>query len=342
MWFRKSIPPLMSLVISLLLGLLVITLTSSSPLEAARAFFLGSFSNSYFFGNMLASAVPLILTGLAAAVSFSSSAFNLGLEGQLYFGTLIGTYIAYKLGNFGSWTIVVILGAAFISGGSVAAVSGYLKSKWNVNELISSLLISYSLVYIVNFFLAGPFTDPLAGLAASPYVSEKLMFSKLMLPSSLHSGLLLAIAISVVIYLIFSRHTWGYELRITGRSQFFASYGGIDVRKTWITAMFLSGGLAALGGMIDVLGIHGRMIKGFSYGYGWNGIAVALIARNNPLLVIPSALFFSYLESGAQVGALMSDITPEVARVIQASVFYLVTAEGLAFFLKKRRRAKTA
>ena len=104
--------------------------------------------------------------------------------------------------------------------------------------------------------------------------------------------------------------------------------------------MLMSGGFAGLAGIIDIYGIHGRMIRGYSTGYGWNGIAVALIARNHPLLVIPAAIFFAYLESGANVASLFSDITPEIARIIQAAVFYLVTAEGLLSFIRARKEAR--
>lgn len=322
-----------------MLGALAITVTSKEPGMAIKYFFTGPFSSRYFFGSMLAASIPLMLTGLATSIAFSASAFNLGLEGQVYFGAFCGTYVAYQLNAVPAIiAIIVSLAVSFAGGAAIAGVSGYLKSKWNVDELISSLLTSYAIVDVVDFFLEGPFRDPAAGLATSRYFNKAFLLPRILPPSNLHIGIFIALALIILFSIIMKRHTFGYEIRITGRNFRFAKYAGIPVTQTVIMAMFFSGGMAGLAGMIDVLGIHGRMIKGFSAGYGWTGIGVALLARNNPLLVIPAAIFFSFLQTGANTSALFSDITPEVGRIIQASVFYLVTAEGLISFLKKKRR----
>ncbi|OAA26334.1 ABC transporter permease [Kosmotoga arenicorallina S304] len=326
--------------IALGIGIFVIAITSSEPANAISSFFIGPFSSAYFFGNMLAASIPLMLTGLAASIAFSASAFNLGLEGQLYIGALVGTYITWKFQALSPLLLIpLVLVISFLAGGIIAAFSGYLKVKRNVNELISSFLISYTLVYIGDFFLEGPFKDPLAGLAASPYFDSKLMFSKVLKPSDLHAGVFIAAGIIFIVYFMMKKSTLGFEITMTGKNRIFSQYAGMPVSRVTVIAMLMSGGFAGLAGIIDIYGIHGRMIRGYSAGYGWNGIAVALIARNHPLLVIPAAIFFAYLESGANVGSLFSDITPELARIIQAAVFYLITAEGLFSFMKARKEA---
>lgn len=334
----RFLKTLFILAFALGIGLLVIFLTSSEPLHAAYSFFIGPFTNIYFFGNMLAAAIPLMLTGIAASVAFSASAFNLGLEGQLYIGALIGTYITCKLPQFSPlFVLPLVFVVTFLVGGLIAAFSGYLKVKRRVNELISSLLISYILIYIGDFFLEGVFRDAKAGLSASPYFDPRFMFSKFLPPSDLHSGLFFVVIILIVMYFVMRKSTLGFEITLTGRNEVFSKYSGIPVNTATILAMLFSGGFAGIAGMIDIFGIHGRMIRGFSVGYGWNGIAVALIARNHPLLVIPAAIFFAFLESGANVASLLSDITPEVSRVIQGMIFYLVTAEGLFSLIKKQK-----
>lgn len=325
--------------IALAIGIIAILLTSSEPGNSIKQFFIGPFSNTYFFGNMIATSIPLMLTGLAASLAFSASTFNLGLEGQLYFGALVGTFLAVEMSGFPAiLAIVISISASALAGGIIAGISGWLKAKWEVNELISSLLISYTLVYIVDYFLESPFNDPEAGMAASPYINSNFMLSKILSPSDLHAGIFIAIAVIIFFYFIYRKSTIGYEMVITGRNRKFSNYSGIPVKKVIILSMFLSGSLAGLAGIMDNLGIYGRMIRGYSTGYGWNGIAVALIARNHPLLVIPAALLFAFLESGANVASLMSDITPEVARIIQSVIFYLITAEGLVSFIGKKRR----
>ncbi len=127
---------------------------------------------------------------------------------------------------------------------------------------------------------------------------------------------------------------------MVGKNPLFSKYGGISIHRTLFWGMMISGGLAGLAGAVDLFGVHGRMIRGFSAGYGWNGIAIALIARNHPLLVIPSALFFAWLDSGAQVASLMSDLTPEIARMIQGIIFYGITAQSLFRWFQLRSRGQ--
>lgn len=330
-WFKVF---LFTMLVAFACGSTIIILTSKNPLTAIRWFYLGPVSNIYFFGNMLSGSIPLILTGLGALIAFSSATFNLGLDGQLYFATLCATYVALY---FTKANIVTTLLTAFVTGGLIGFFCGLLKVFFKVDELLSSFLIGQALIHVTDYFLNGPLRDPLAGLSASKYINGSMMFSKILPPSDLHTGIFIAVALAVVIYLIMQFSTFGYQVKVTGSSHDFASYGGIKVWKIWLLTLFLSGGMAGLGGIVDVLGVHGRMVKGFSFGYGFNGIAVALIARNNPIFVIPSALLFSYLEIGAQVSSIMSDITPEISKIVQSTIFYLITAESLVDFLIRKK-----
>lgn len=326
--------------IALLSGVIIIIFISETPIEALKSFFLAPFSGKYYIGNLLAGAVPLIFTGLAVAVAFSASTYNLGVEGQVYIGSLIGTYILLKLPGTPSVPgIILAVGIAFITGGLIAGISGLLKVYKNTNELISSLLLSYAAIPFVDYLVEGPLNDAPSGLAASPYISEKFMLPWLMKPSSLHLGFPLAIVMVYFVHLFLNRTKAGYQLKITGKNMKFAEYIGIETGKIWLLSMALSGGLAAMGGIFDVLGVQGRVIRGFSTGYGWNGIAVALIARNNPFLVVPAAIFFSYLEISSQIASFEADLTPEIARIVQAVIFYLITAEGLfSFFVRRKKK----
>lgn len=329
------------LLIALLSGIIIIIFISKTPLEALKSFFITPFSNKYYIGNLLAGSVPLIFTGLAVAVAFSASTYNLGVEGQVYIGSLVGTYMLLKLSYIPSILgVTLAIVTAFCAGGIIAGISGLLKIYKNTNELISSLLLSYATIPFVDYLVEGPLNDAPSGLAASPYISTRFIFPQIMKPSSLHIGFLIALFISYLIYLFINKTTTGYNLKTTGKNRKFAKYIGIETSKIFMLSMALSGGLAATGGIIDVLGVQGRVIRGFTAGYGWNGIAVALIARNNPILVVPAAIFFSYLETGSQIASFEADLTPEIARIVQAVIFYLITAEGLFSFFARRRRQK--
>ena len=324
---------------ALISGITIILIISDAPLDALKAFFLYPVSSKYYVGNLLSGSVPLIFTGLAIAVAFSASAYNLGVEGQVYLGALAGTYAALKLGTAPApLGIILSLVLAFLTGGLIAGVSGVLKAFRKTNELISSLLLSYAVILFVDYMVEGPLNDAPSGLASTPYIQDEMMLPGIMKPSNLNVGFLIALAFSVIVYLFMNRTSKGYSIRVTGKSDSFARYIGVQTGRVWVLSMFLSGGLAALGGMFDVLGVQGRVIRGFSTGYGWNGIAVALIARNNPIFILPAAIFFSYLELGSQIASFEADLTPEVARIVQAVIFYLITAEGLFGFLRRKRR----
>ncbi|ACR80517.1 MULTISPECIES: ABC transporter permease [Kosmotoga] len=315
--------------ISIIAGIIIILLTSDVPSESLFSFFISPFTSKYFFFNMLACATPLIFTGLAVSLAFSAGTYNLGVEGQVYLGALAGTFIAVRLGGaFPFGVVPLIFLTSFLVSGLLAGVSGWLKSSRGANELITSLLAGNAIIILIDYIVEGPFQDFYSGLAATPKVPDNYMLSKVMPPSDFHTGFFIGLFFAILIYWFIYHTRMGYDLRITGKDPEFARYLGIKIGSIYIISMFLSGGLAGIGGIVDVLGIQGRVIRGFSAGYGWNGIAVSLIARNNPLLVIPSALFFAYLDTGAQIASFQADLTPEVARVVQSVIFYFITARA--------------
>jgi len=324
------------ILIAFVTGFVIIFLTSTAPFESIKAFMSVPFSNTYFFGNLLATMVPLILTGLAASIAFKSNEFNLGIEGQFYWGALAGTAILLFMKESSPvLTVPVALVVSAAAGGMMASVSALLKSKWNVSELISSLLIGYSLIYITDFFLEGPMLDKNSGLISSQAIPQNFMFARILPPSNLSAGLFIALGLVLLLHLLLEKGTYGLKIAFYGENSRFAKYIGINGKHVVFVSMFLSGALAGVGGIVEILGTQGRMIRSFSAGYGWNGIAVALIARNHPLWVIPAAFLFAFLESAAFASSIFADITPEISKVIQAAVFFLVTAS-----LWKNKRKK--
>lgn len=298
--------------------------------------FIGPFTNTYFFGNMLENATPMIFTGLAIALAFRSSAFNLGVEGQVHTGALAGTTVIFMLPALNPWLwIPVILLAGALAAGVQAAVSGGLRAYFGANELITSYMISVAAVHFFDFVLGTYLLDPRSSVLQTPAFPIELRLPQLLFPSQLNIGFVIAIVMAFVVYVFMFRTTTGYELRMVGLNRDFSTYVGINTNRSLILAMALSGMLAGLGGMFNVLGIHERLVTGFSADFGWKGITVALIARNHPLAVIPAALLYSYLESGASMAALMSDVSPQIAGIVQSVIFYLVTAQAVFAFVNK-------
>jgi len=321
---------------ALTLGLVVLILVSDRPSRAVTFFFAGPFLNLYSFGNMLGSAVPLMLTGMGIVAAFRASVFNLGGEGQVYTGALIATMICLALPRLPGWAgILLSLAAGTLVGAVLAGLSGLFYARWRTNELLSSFLLSAAAVLIVDYLIAGPLDDPASNLLATPAVASRFRLLRILPPSYLDAGVaaVLLLAVLLTVYLFKTRS--GYELRMCGSNREFAQYGGIRVGLYLVLPMVMSGGFHGLAGGMSILCTHYRCIQGFSVGLGWNGIAVALIGRNHPLGVIPAALLYAYLEAGAQAAVLHAGMSFEIATLVQAVIFYLVTAQGLISWIPR-------
>ncbi|MEL7608919.1 MAG: ABC transporter permease [Bacillota bacterium] len=323
----------------LVMACVVILLCSDEPAVALKFFFTGPFSSVYFFGDMLAKAVPLIITGLAATVSFSASVWNLGTEGMVYFGMLTGTLAAYFLRGWPAPLAMPLMFLAAMLGGVIpSAICNLLKNKFNVSIMMSSLMVANMIFYLVIMIVEGPFRDISSGQGVTSYaVSENFRFPLLLEKSDLNSSLFLALALVALVYFGIRRSRLGYEITMTGRNPSFAKYGGINTVAVASAAMLISGGLAGVGGMTYVMSTSFRLRNQLP-GIGWDGVSIAMIARNNPILVVLVALFFAFLEKGAESAALFADITPDMAQIIQGAILLLVTSDRLIEALMRDRK----
>ncbi|WP_461766700.1 ABC transporter permease [Pseudothermotoga sp.] len=333
---------MLNILLALLVGMVVLLFISKEPIATLKWFFLGPFTNFYFFGNMLAASIPLIFTGLAASVGFHANVFNLGLEGQYYFGAIVGTVIGLNVSKLGLFSIPFIILMSFSIGSLLFLPSVLLRLKFGFSELISSFMIGQIFIYVGDFFLNGPLRDPQAALSATKYLDETARLPKILPPSNLHVGYVIGIGLCFLAHSLYKHAVIGYEFKMVRGNPRFANVSGMNVAKILSIAAIFSGGLAAMGGMIDVLGVHGRVVRGFSHGNGFNGIAVSLLVKNKPLLIVFSALFFAYMESGAEIASMMVQTPPEISKVIQGVVFCLVTAENVLLWRKKYDLDSTA
>jgi simple sugar transport system permease protein len=208
--------------------------------------------------------------------------------------------------------------------------------RWNVSDLLSTYLISTGLVYIINYLILGPFRDADKIRIQSISIPDTYMLPRIAAPSYLHTGLFFALVTAVFIhFLVFHTHM-GYHLRVTGSNRQFARYGGINIRRYFVLPLVISGGLIGLGGAVQIIGRFQACFTDLTAGLGWSGIGIALIARRNPLAVLPAALFYAYLQAGARVAMMNSDVTYEIAAIITSVIFYLITAEVTFAFFRRR------
>jgi simple sugar transport system permease protein len=326
-------------VIALLVLVVLACILSKTPGRTLFFFFLGPFRNVYSFGNMLNSAIPLILGGLGVSIAMQTGSLNLGGEGQIYSGAFITTIAALSLGHLGFFGGLIAILAGMFFAGVMAALSGFCKARWNTNELISSFLLSNALILITNYMVNGPFLDPQTNLQSTRKIAENLRLPMILPPSNLSAALIIAVAMVIIIHVFLKNSKLGYEFRIAGANEIFARYGGINTRLNTVLAMFLSGAFHGLAGGLAVFGTYYATIKEFSAGLGWNGLAAALIAGFYPPALIPASIFFAWISSGARIAMQNSDITFEIASIVQAVILFLITSMVLRnIFAKKGKQ----
>lgn len=322
--------------VGLALGIafLLILFTSEQPLEALKAFALGPVSKFRYFGNVIELMIPLLFTGLAVSVMFSANQFNLVSEGAFFIGAIGATWIATNFTMPGGIHPFVGILLAGLIGASVALIPTILKLKWNADVLVSSLMLNYILMFLGFYFLNYHLRDPNAGDMASYKFPDSARLMDILPGTRVHTGLIVAILAVIVVYLFMYKTRWGYEIRMVGKNQNFAKYSGINVFRVILVSQVLGGFLAGLGGGIEMLGMYTRFKYKMLPGFGWDGVIVAILAKNNPALVPIGAFFLAYLRIGADIMSRTTDVSNQLVGIIQGVVIILVAAE---YFMSKRK-----
>jgi simple sugar transport system permease protein len=309
------------------LASLIILAAASDPGATLGAFFIGPWRSAWFLGNTLDGVALLLTASLGIALAFRGGCFNLGGEGQIYLGGLAASAVLLSgeaLGPAASAGLLCLAAlAALAVGGLMGGLSGLLRKRFGANELITSFLLSATLSPVADYLIAGPLRNPTGNLMATARFSATL--KRILPPSNLSVSFICALLLVGLGQLFMYRTVWGYRHRVAGSAPDFARYGGIDPDGHLIPAMGVSGALNGLAGFFAVAGTYGLCHQGFSGGLGWNAIAVALIARNQPLALIPTALVFGCLKAGSDSALLSRGLSFETTAFIQAAALILAT-----------------
>ncbi|WP_026477937.1 ABC transporter permease [Alkaliphilus transvaalensis] len=331
---RELMIPLGAITLGLLVGAVIILMTGANPIEAYKALFIGAFGDVNKFANTLARSTPLIFTGLAVAFAFRCGLFNIGVEGQMFVGALAAAYVG---ANFEGLPKIIHLPmailAAMIAGGFWAAIPGILKAKRGVHEVINTIMmnfIAYAFIgYMVSDVLRAPGQTPrTVGVLPSAQLvrlGELVGWST----SRLSIGFLIGLLVCGIIYYLLWKTTIGYEVRSVGLSPMAAEYGGVNSSQKIILAMIISGALGGLAGAERVLGFDRALILGFSPGFGFEGIAVALLGKNHPLGIIFGALLFGALSNGGAWMNFTTNVPVDLIVVLQAVIIFFVAADQI-------------
>lgn len=323
---------------------ILLELLGFAAAPALRALVVGSIGSfDALASGTLVRATPLILTGLAVAVAFRAGVFNIGAEGQLLTGAACAAAVglATRGSSYGVVTIPFELIAGAIGGAAWAAIAALLRARFRVLEVISTILLNFIALYVVSYLVRGPLQEPLHIYPQSEALPAVARLPRVIVGSRLHAGFPLAVATAMILWWYVRFTAGGFRLRVVGANPDAArSAGGIDVARMTTSVFLLSGALAGLAGAIEVTGVTFALYENISPGYGYTGIAVALLARLGPLAVIASAVLFGALEAGATAMQRDAGVPSVVVSIAEAAIILgLVVLSGVKSIASPEPRA---
>lgn len=328
-----------SLFLSLFIAGLFLLIADVNPIAAYRDIIIESLGSFYGLSETLVKTTPLIFCGLAVALAFRMNLWNIGAEGQLYMGAIGATYIALFSGIQIHWMMMAAMFlAAVFAGGMWASVAAFLKAKYNVNEVIITLLMNYIAILFGNFLIYGPWKDPKGfNFPLTAQFEGVARFSEYF-DSRLHTGFILAIIFAFILYFVVEKTTWGFEVKVVGDNPAAAKYAGMSINKNIFLVMFISGALAAVAGFSEVAGVQHRLQHGLSAGYGYTAIIIAWLAKRSAIGVILVAFLMGVLFVGGDALQIYYQLPVAMLSVFQGLIlFFLLAAE---FFVQNTVRIK--
>jgi simple sugar transport system permease protein len=344
-WAIAVMVPVAAVVLALLTVAVLLLIVGSDPISVGRSMVDSAFGNSYSLGTTLNKSVPRLLAALGIAVALRAGLWNIGAEGQIYVGALAAAAMALEgpalpapLG------IIVAIAAGALAGAGWAAIPGVLRARRGVSEVITSLMLVYIGIQLVNYVIEAHWTAPGASFPASPLVGADNRLPIIWDGTLLNAGALIALAAVPVTWLLVSRTNIGLRMRAVGGNPNAARFAGVGVGTTIVTAMAISGAFAGAAGAVEVLGTRGQLIEGFSPGYGFEAIAIALLGRLQPAGILAAALLFGALDAGgAGLQTAARGVPSAIVQVtVGLAVVYVLIGLGVRELMVRRRRTREA
>jgi ABC-type uncharacterized transport system permease subunit len=337
--------PLLAVFTAMIIGGVVIALAGGNPIFAYVGLFQGAFGSAKALSETGVWATPYIFAGLAVALAFKGGLFNIGAEGQLAVGAVVSAWIGYALPGLLGISLPAIIhiplavGLGALMGALWAAIPGFLKAYTGGHEVINTIMMNYIGLNLVQFLLNGPMKDPDPRniSARTPFIAESARIPPIFPDLRIHWGFVLALVVAFIIWWLLWKTTTGFEIRTVGANPDGAKYAGINVKRTLILTMGISGFLAGMAGAIEVTALNYRHELGFSIGYGFDSIAIALLGKTHPLGVVIAAILFGALRNGATRMQFMTQIPVDVISLIQALILLFVAADAIIRFIYRIR-----
>jgi ABC-type uncharacterized transport system permease subunit len=338
---QRSISILLSIAAAVVVGSLIMLWYKRNPIEIYKLLFISAFGSPRAIFISIQRATPLIFTGMASMLAFRTGVFNVGVEGQFFIGAITGTYIGYafKLPMIIHLPLCLLTG--FLAGAAWAYFPTIMRQKLGISEIITTIMTNYIATFLISWLTNYPMREspttaqtppvqPTARLAQFVEISKGLGQG-----SQAHVGIFIALAVVAIIYFVFKRTKLGYEWRMVGLSFPFSEFGGINLDRTFIGGMLVSGGIAGLGGVVEILGVWRKYKDLFSIGFGFNGNLCALLGRQNVIGTTVAALFYGSMQAGAMGLDWTAGVPRQLIDIVVSLIIFFMAAEGMWDFVKR-------
>ncbi len=338
--------PILAILTAMIVGGTIIAMVGGNPIAAYLGLAQGAFGSTRAISETAVWATPYIFAGLAVALAFKGGLFNIGAEGQLALGAVVSAWVGYALPEMLGFSLSPIVHLTFAIGLGVlvgalwAAIPGWLKAYTGGHEVINTIMMNYIALNMTSFLLNGPMKDrsPTNVIARTPLIAESARMPALFEGLRVHWGFILALAVAFIVWWLLWKTTLGFEIRTVGSNPDAARYAGINVKRTIILTMAISGLLAGMAGTIEVTGLNYRHELGFSIGYGFDAIAIALLGKTHPLGVVLASVLFAAMRNGATRMQFLTQIPVDIISVIQALILLFVAADAIVRYIYRIRK----
>ena len=331
-FWRRILLAFLAVFLSFAVAGVAIIVSGKNPILAYWALIQGAFGSTDSIAFGLNKSTPYILTGVGVALCFRARVINIGGEGQIAVGGIAASWVALNVSGLPGFILIplALIGGA-CAGAGWAAIAAVMRLARGVHEVLGTLLLNFVGLLLVSEVLHGPMGEAGAGFPQSPLFSERAWLPALLPGTDLHAGILLAILAVVVSHFVLWHTPFGFRLRLLGSSDAAAAYAGVSVVRSLLSVMLMAGALAGVAGAVEALGVHYRLIQGFSVGFGFNAVAIALLASLNPIAVLPAGLFFGFLETGALAMQREIGVPSSLVFVIQGlTMIFVLCALGIS------------
>ncbi|GHA17571.1 ABC transporter permease [Devosia pacifica] len=323
--------PVLAVVLAMIIGATIFAAIGYDGIAAVREIFLTPLTNSYKWQDLAIKAAPLIIIGVGLAVCYRANVWNIGAEGQYVVGGVFATGVALATYGMSGWWILPLMALAGAVGGmAYAAIPAFLRTRLGVNEILTSLMLTYASVQLVYYLVRAPWKDPMGmGFPQTRLFSEAARLPTLIPGTIVHVGVPIAIVVAIIGWFVMKRSLMGFQVRVVGAAPQAARYGGFSHTRTIWLALLISGGLAGFAGMLEVSGPFQRLVPGFPTNYGYTAIIAAFLGRLNPIGVIFASLVLAITFVGGELAQTTIGLPNAASGIFQALILFLLLAADL-------------